>query len=252
MAKRKKKKSWKNKNDEAGLAKYVDDNVQSTPGDGNGMKKSAKDNERKKKKENYKDDSSTTEQEVFMKDSSDNDGNSILGMNETRVVEVENADKVKKENKKSVKNDPNDLRANKSNKKVRFSGHMDVFPPLDDSNPKKRNNEEDNLVRGKRFTPEEDEIVKEVVFKYILEHELGEQGLNMVLNCKKYPNVKYCWKEIGTAISYRPYRSIYQRAHFLFRRSENRNWTQEECERILKYHEEHGNRWKALADIDGM
>ncbi|KAG8378893.1 hypothetical protein BUALT_Bualt07G0031900 [Buddleja alternifolia] len=72
--------------------------------------------------------------------------------------------------------------------------YPNVFPPPDDSHPEKGDNKEDNLVRGKRFTQEEDEVV----FKYILERKLGEQGLDMVLNCKKYPNVKRCWKEIGT------------------------------------------------------
>ncbi|KAG8378888.1 hypothetical protein BUALT_Bualt07G0031400 [Buddleja alternifolia] len=55
----------------------------------------------------------------------------------------------------------------KSNKKVRFSNHIDVFPPPEDSHPEKRDNEEDNMVKGKQFTQEEDEKEYQKLFSLV-------------------------------------------------------------------------------------
>ncbi|KAL2253956.1 RNA polymerase I termination factor [Sesamum indicum] len=170
------------------------------------------------------------------------------GPDDIRDNGLESGNKKKKKKTKLVENGSNDPTPNKSNKKVRFSGQDEVFPVPGDLDTNRGNYEEDDLVRGKRFTREEDEIVKEAVFKYIADHDLGDEGLDMVLNCKKHPQLKGCWKEIGSAIPYRPYTAIYYRAQVLFRRSESRKWTQEEYDEILKYQEEHGNQWRALAD----
>ncbi|CAA0826662.1 myb family transcription factor [Striga hermonthica] len=154
--------------------------------------------------------------------------------------------KGKKKKTKSVESgSSDDATPNTSNKKVRFSNQVDVFPLPGNS---RVNVDGGDLVRGKRFTPEEDEIVKAAVKDYIFSHDLGEEGLDMVLNCKKHPSVKGCWKEIGSAIPYRPYTAVYYRAQILFRRSETRKWTEEEYEQVLKFYEEHGNQWKKLAD----
>ncbi|KAL3643996.1 hypothetical protein CASFOL_011928 [Castilleja foliolosa] len=160
--------------------------------------------------------------------------------------EVECERKGKKKKAKSVENDLNGATPNKSNKKVRFSGQDEVFPIPSNSNTEKVNEGEENLVRGKRFTPEEDEIVKDAVFDYIDRHDLGKEGLGMVLNCMKHPNLRGCWKEIASAIPYRPYVSVYQRAQMLFQRSRGRNWTQEEFDEIIRYQQENGRKWAAL------
>ncbi|KAL0357589.1 UNVERIFIED_CONTAM: hypothetical protein Scaly_1444600 [Sesamum calycinum] len=221
-----------------------------------------KEHERKKKKHK------TADQQY----SADNNSSDLMLTDERQNNEVVDANKGKKKHTKSVDNGPDDTRdnglesgykkkkkktklvengsndtPNKSNKKVRFSGQDEVFLYLVIWIPiggmmKKR------ILSGKRFTREEDEIVKEAVFKYIANHDLGDQGLDMVLNCKKHPQLKGCWKEIGSAIPYRPYTASYYRAQVLFRRSESRKWTQEEYDEILKYQEEHGNQWRALAD----
>ncbi|KAL3640084.1 hypothetical protein CASFOL_015052 [Castilleja foliolosa] len=162
--------------------------------------------------------------------------------------EVECERKGKKKKAKSVENDSNGATPNKSNKKVRFSDQDEVFPIPSSSHTEKVNAWEENLVRGKRFTPEEDEIVKGAVFYYIDRHDLGKEGLGMVLNSKKHPNLRGCWKEISSAIQYRPCVSVYQRAQILFRRSEARKWTQEEYDDVIKYQQEHGNKWTALAE----
>ncbi|POO01180.1 Octamer-binding transcription factor [Trema orientale] len=131
-------------------------------------------------------------------------------------------------------------------KRVSFSDRVEVFSSSNGPSWSRKKQVE-GLVRGKRFTPEEDEKVKEAVFGYIEERGLGDEGLNMVLNCKQYPEVKNCWKYIGASIPWRPHDSVYYRAHILFERDENRKWTAEEYEYILKYHKEHGSEWKKLS-----
>lgn len=127
----------------------------------------------------------------------------------------------------------------KKKKKVSFSDHNEVFPL------------EGGIVQGKRFSPEEDEMVKQAVFDYIKAHDLGDEGLAMVLNCKFHPTVRNCWKEIGEALPHRPYKSVYDRAHNLFERAEERVWDSDEFEIIRKYHAKHGPKWKQLADAMG-
>ncbi|KAI3968616.1 hypothetical protein MKW92_028146 [Papaver armeniacum] len=107
------------------------------------------------------------------------------------------------------------------------------------------------LVRGKRFTKEEDQIIKDAVHKYIEIHELGEDGVDMVLHSVKHRNVRGCWKEIGAAIPYRPRESVCHRAHTLFTRDESRKWTEDEKAFVLKFHEKHGPNWKGMADVLG-
>ncbi|KAL8520616.1 hypothetical protein ACS0TY_011235 [Phlomoides rotata] len=245
-------------------AKHDEGDVQSTKDDGHATERKKK--KKPKKKENHKDDSSAAQQDSVGNGSNDLDKiqNSEIenankkkkrktknvenGSDEKQDNEVEHANNGKKRKKRLVEDDPSDATPNKSNKKVRFSGDVEVFTLLDSSNTEEGNGEEDDLVRGKRFTSAEDEIVKQAVLNYIEEHELGDEGLDMVLNCSKHPNVKGCWKEIGSAIPYRPYIAIYNRARILFMRSENRKWTQEEYDAIMKYHEVYGNKWKPLAD----
>lgn len=187
------------------------------------------------------------------------------GPDERQDNEVQHANKGKKRKTMLVGDGPSDATPNKSNKKVRFSGEDEVFTLPNDSDAEDGNGEdnlagssnaekgngEDNLLRGKRFTSAENEIVKQAVLNYIEKHELGDEGLDMILNSRKHTNMKGCWKEIASAIPYRPYRSVYARARILFMRSESRKWTQEEKDAVLAYHEVHGNNWKLLAGVLG-
>jgi hypothetical protein len=132
-------------------------------------------------------------------------------------------------------------------KRVRFSDQLEVFT-LSDGPIDAKNDHNDGLVRGKRFSKEEDEMVKKAVFNYIAVQGLGDEGLNMVLHCRSHPEIKNCWKEIGAALPWRPSESVYHRAHVLFERGEKRKWTPEEYELIRSYHEKHGSDWKKLAD----
>nr|WRO64683.1 MYB transcription factor protein [Rosa persica] len=133
----------------------------------------------------------------------------------------------------------------KASKRVSFADDVEVFSPSD---------EHEGLVRGKRFSEEEDKIVEEAVLRYIEEHALGDDGLNMVLRCKSHPEVKNhpelknCWKDIGAALPWRPFKSVYYRAHILFERADKRIWTPEEYEEVRKFHKDRGADWRTLGD----
>ncbi|KAK4755400.1 hypothetical protein SAY87_009157 [Trapa incisa] len=168
---------------------------------------------------------------------------------ESSNVEKKNKLKMKQKGDNEVGN--TDKLAIKSARKVRFADNVEFFPSLDDRS-KGKSVEKDQLVWGKRFSPEEDELIRESIFQYIKDHELGENGLMMILHCGKYPKIRgTCWKEIGTALPWRPYKSVFYRAHTLFERSETRSWTKEEEELIKKYYEENGSDWKTLAKLMG-
>ncbi|GJV61156.1 RNA polymerase I termination factor [Tanacetum coccineum] len=135
-------------------------------------------------------------------------------------------------------------------KKVSFACHVEVFPSSD-REPGNQSTKGDGLIRGKRFTPEEDEIIKEAVLNYMTARDLGDDGLKMVLNCRSHPGMKKCWKEIATCIPYRPSTSVYHRAHVLFERAETPGFTPEELKTLKELHEKHGNNWKRIAEEMG-
>ncbi|CAK7336701.1 unnamed protein product [Dovyalis caffra] len=137
-----------------------------------------------------------------------------------------------------------------TSKRVSFCEDVEVFPSSDGPSDEKAVGE-DGLVRGKRFSCEEDEMVKQAVLNYIDVYDLGAEGLNMVLNCIKHPAIKHCWKEIGATLPWRPRESVYYRAHILFERDQNSSWTPEESELVRKFHEKHGSDWKTLAEALG-
>ncbi|KAK4856821.1 hypothetical protein QYF36_021670 [Acer negundo] len=152
---------------------------------------------------------------------------------------MENVDNSKKK-KKRQKNYSADVMVKnrtqkKSSKKVSFSDDVEVFPPPA------------CLVHAKRFSEEENEMLKKAVLSYIEAHGFGEEGLEMVLNCRSHPETKNCWKEIAAALPWRPRESIYYRAHIIFERDENHKWSPEELELVKKFHEKHGSDWKTLA-----
>ncbi|GAB2212965.1 hypothetical protein Drorol1_Dr00020972 [Drosera rotundifolia] len=130
----------------------------------------------------------------------------------------------------------------RSTKKVKFSDQVEVFP-LDASGDSVGN----GLVQGKRFSPEEDELIKESVFDYINRHCLGEEGLQMLMHCSHHRELRGCWAEIGKALPWRPVTSVYFRAHILFERGEKRKWSQEELDLVKDYHNRKGACWKSLA-----
>ncbi|KAG2249097.1 hypothetical protein Bca52824_088725 [Brassica carinata] len=116
---------------------------------------------------------------------------------------------------------------------------------------KKKRKKPSELVRGKRFTKEEDELIKKGVLEYVEANFLGDQGINMVMNCKSHPKVKGCWKEITQALPWRPHCGVYKRAHTLFEEGSKGVWSKEDLELVLEYQKKHGNNWKTLADKMG-
>ncbi|KAK8674416.1 hypothetical protein V6N13_112707 [Hibiscus sabdariffa] len=148
-------------------------------------------------------------------------------------------------------------------KKVSFRDQVEVFPSDDLTDDANKDDEKDDLtddankddkkglVYGKRYSKEEDELVMNAVAEYIESHNLGDEGLNMVMNCRGHPQVRNCWKEIQTAIPWRPVNSVYHRAHVIFERDEKHPWTPEELEVVQKFVEKHGPKWRLLADSLG-
>ncbi|XP_031101974.1 cyclin-D-binding Myb-like transcription factor 1 [Ipomoea triloba] len=172
------------------------------------------------------------------------EGIANFSVNETQASGVGN-DNI---SRKQVKDSSKDPKQKTSKKEVRFSNELKVFPESNVPENGKGQNKVVELIRGKRFSKIEDEIVKETVLKYIELHNLGEEGLDMVLNCRSHPEVKNCWKVIGAAIPYRPYLSVYHRAQILFLRSEHQKWTEKEKALILEHVKLNGNEFKSLAD----
>ncbi|KAG2307835.1 hypothetical protein Bca52824_027583 [Brassica carinata] len=161
-------------------------------------------------------------------------------------------EKRKKKKKKKQKGSKSDevvtTPSRKSAKKVNFSDQVEVFPADSEESDEE---EKVDLVRGKRFTKEEDELIKKSVLEYVDNHALGDEGINMIMNCKAHKQVKGCWKEIATALPWRPYLGVYYRAHTLFEEGSKGVWTKEDLELVVQHQKKHGNDWRTLADAMG-
>ncbi|KAL4590166.1 hypothetical protein LXL04_003088 [Taraxacum kok-saghyz] len=175
--------------------------------------------------------------------------------NEKKTETVSNQD----EDESAIQHDKgnlgnNDNSVTKDKKKRKKESTEEDPEPKKETKRKRRSKKETvsdktyNLIRGKRFTPEEDEIVKESVLDYIKAHDLGPEGITKILNCSSYPEVKNCWKEIGSRLPNRPKTTIYYRAHILFEQDEKRKWTKEETEFLQQSYKKHGNNWKLVAE----
>ncbi|KAM0063350.1 putative transcription factor MYB-HB-like family [Helianthus debilis subsp. tardiflorus] len=204
----------------------------------------------KKKKRKYSsEEAQVQENELDQNAGPDVEKDRDLKREKKEKEDIKKTDKKKKTKKtESVVNNTEKPKAKSKSKskKVSFSGHVEVFP-TSDTEPEKQTNE-DGLVRGKRFTPEEDAIIKQAVLDYVTTKGLGEEGLKMVLNCRSHKGMKNCWQEIGLCIPYRPHTAVYYRAHNLFERAETRSWTSEEIESLKEFHEKYGNDWKKIAE----
>ncbi|GAU30871.1 hypothetical protein TSUD_15570 [Trifolium subterraneum] len=164
----------------------------------------------------------------------------------------ENNDQVKKKKKKEAKavtsespnyahNESPNLEPNgpRKPKRVSFRGEEDLFCC-------------NGLVRGKRFTPEEDEKIKEAVFDFIDSHGLGDDGLAKILQSNSHAETRGCWKTITCALPHRPAVSVYMRAHTILERIEGVRWKPDELEFIFKTRKEHGpNSYGMIAEALG-
>ncbi|MCE5167489.1 hypothetical protein HAX54_006086, partial [Datura stramonium] len=84
---------------------------------------------------------------------------------------------IRKRKKTKLEHNSKDLTREKTEKRVRFSDHVQLSPPINDPSEEKHENNEDKLLFGKNFTREEDEIVKDAVYRYIEVYSLGDEGL---------------------------------------------------------------------------
>ncbi|XP_058086683.1 DNA-binding protein REB1 isoform X2 [Magnolia sinica] len=182
------------------------------------------------------------------RDVEDNVGDGVSSKKKRKRDAEANADHGVSSKKKRKKNadDSTKSRTGKQSRRVSFSDKVEVFPLPKDARRGEETSEE-GLVQGKRFTPEEDEMVREAVLNYVKVHDLGENGLDMVLNIRRHPKLKGCFKEIGCALPWRPYMSVYHRAHILFEGDGNHKWSPKEYDILRKHHEKHGADWKPLA-----
>ncbi|XP_049369849.1 uncharacterized protein LOC125834744 isoform X2 [Solanum verrucosum] len=171
----------------------------------------------------------------------------VSAIEETKDIQIDDAN-IRKMKEIKLGHNSKDLSNEKTEKRVRFSDNVQFFHPISEPSNERHENNKQELLFGKKFTQEEDEIVKDAVCRYIEVYNLGDEGLQKVLNCKSYPEVRGCWKEIGKAIPYRPYRAVYYRAQRLFQMGEKRKWTEEEHGMLRKFQGQHGNKWTVLAD----
>ncbi|CAL9223999.1 unnamed protein product [Arabidopsis halleri] len=174
---------------------------------------------------------------------------------EVSEAEENNSDgkDAKKKRKKKQESGQNDedvtTPSSKSTKRVKFSDQVEFFPSDDEETEDEE--EEVKVVRGKRYTKEEDELVKNAVLEYIDNHALGEEGIKMVMDCKSHPQLKGCWKEIASALPWRAYNSVYNRAHTIFEAGSKGMWAKEDIELVMEFQKKHGNDWRTLADAMG-
>ncbi|XP_045832978.1 RNA polymerase I termination factor-like [Trifolium pratense] len=172
------------------------------------------------------------------------EGNTLNESNDSRSNECEDGEQDKKMKKKKLSEESKHKESSKFKnndgkpKRVTFSDEVETFCC-------------DGLVRGKRFTPEEDETLKASVFAYIDSHGLGEEGLDKVLHAASHSEVRGCWKEIARALPHRPHYSVYKRAHALLENVGRCKWTPDELEFIRKSYEQHGPDWRLIADALG-
>ncbi|KAK2988796.1 hypothetical protein RJ640_004098 [Escallonia rubra] len=190
--------------------------------------------ERKREMEKSRDDLGSELQEIFIKKSGSEEDNAHRDMNETLEIGAESRDVGKRRKLKSPEKGSESSKPKEKSKKVSFSDDVEVF-----------------LLQGERFTPEEDAIIIEAVHNYVKAHDLGEDGVEMVLNCSAHPKIKNCWKEIAAAIPYRPYAAIYFRAHNVFERDGSKKWTDDEFNFLREFYRKHGPKWKLAADVLG-
>ncbi|XP_010436042.1 PREDICTED: glutamic acid-rich protein [Camelina sativa] len=212
---------------------------------------STKDAKKKRKKKKQSDVSEA--EEVNNNDGKDAKKKRKKKQTEVSEAEENNNDAKKKRKKKKQECGQSDkdvtTPSSKSTKRVTFSDQVEFFPAADEES--EEDEAEVKLVRGKRFTKEEDELVKNSVLEYVDNHALGDDGVKMVMECKSHPQLKGCWKEIASALPWRAYDSVYHRAHTIFEEGSKGVWTQEDLELVIEFQKKHGNDWRTLADALG-
>lgn len=166
-------------------------------------------------------------------------------------------DELKAKNKK-----PDNESPHPEPRRVRFSSNVQVFPMNEDDSTEKiyyyeKNgndscntiyNEKNNFA-GKRFSPYEDQLIRDAVQKYIAINQLGEDAIERIVYSGK-SGLKGCWKEISKDLPWRHFSQVYNRGRLLLQMSElaeNRGFTEEEIKKIKDFHAQNGPKWSELA-----
>lgn len=127
----------------------------------------------------------------------------------------------------------------------------DVLNESDQSGNNESSKDEDEEIWGQRFTPEEDEILKEAVWTYIKSKGWDEHsGLEKVLNSNKHRDARNCWAEIKMCLPQRPRQAIRFRAHVLLESGGHLGkWSKEEEDFLKRLQSERGHKWREFSVI---
>ncbi|KAH7278444.1 hypothetical protein KP509_38G041200 [Ceratopteris richardii] len=106
-------------------------------------------------------------------------------------------------------------------------------------------------IWGVRFSPEEDEILKNAVWTYIRSKGWDENvGLERVLNSKQYKEARDCWTEIKLSLPHRPQQAVRRRARLLLEPGTHLGrWSKEEEALLRRLQNEQGSKWKEMSKI---
>ncbi|KAJ7546912.1 hypothetical protein O6H91_08G060400 [Diphasiastrum complanatum] len=113
--------------------------------------------------------------------------------------------------------------------------------------------EREGLVWAKRFTKEEDELLKKSIFDYIKSKGWAEaEGLAKIWNSYNSKEERGCWKEISNCLPHRAIKSIVSRAHRLLDEGAHKGkWSQEEEDSLRRLHTQFGHNWRRICSVIG-
>ncbi|KAI5064119.1 hypothetical protein GOP47_0020789 [Adiantum capillus-veneris] len=108
-------------------------------------------------------------------------------------------------------------------------------------------------IYGYRFTKEEDAILMDEVRRYIKEKKWEEEeGLERMLDSRKYVEAYGCWSVIKRSLPHRPCTSLRRRALKLFDKgSFLGRWSKGETQLLRCLQKKHENQWKYLSTLIG-
>ncbi|XP_037433811.1 RNA polymerase I termination factor-like [Triticum dicoccoides] len=197
------------------------------------------------------------ENSVVLKESSQIDntkkGTSKIGNGSDKEANADGkGDKKKKKRKEGIEGGKREkekaARSKNKGRRVTFADSVVVFSIEGRDDEEGGSSGGSELVHGQRFTLEEEATLMEAMRDYAEMKQLGEEGLEMIRRCRKYPELKGCWSDIGKSLPHRPHEAIYKRARILLTRSDERKWTQEEYHKIRQFVEKNGTDWKTLSE----
>ncbi|GAQ91283.1 hypothetical protein KFL_007580010, partial [Klebsormidium nitens] len=102
------------------------------------------------------------------------------------------------------------------------------------------------------FSKEEDEIIRAAVAEYIEERNLGEDGIEKLLNTRKHKEVQGAWLEIARCLPERSVKRVHARACRLLHGGNYKGrWSREEEERLQTLHAQLGPKWVQIGSMMG-